>query len=182
MRKNDRLEEMEEAYFSGGCFWCTEAIFQSLRGVVEVTSGYTGGQMDKPSYFDVSGGQTGHAEAIKIVYDPAVITYDDLLEIFFASHDPTTLNRQGADEGPQYRSAIFYQTKEEKQLAEKAKQKITGAVTEINPLQKFWPGEADHKNYYQAHSLAPYCQIVISPKLEKLQKQFPTKTKSNAQF
>jgi peptide-methionine (S)-S-oxide reductase len=167
------------AVFANGCFWCTEAVFSSLKGVVAVASGYTGGTVPNPTYDLVSGGSTDHAEAIQIEYDPSVISYDDLLAVFFNTHNPTTLNRQGNDVGTQYRSAIFYGDDEQKERAlallkelKDTKAYDTPVVTEVQPLGEFYPAEEYHRDYYALHKDQPYCQIVIAPKLEKLQKQF----------
>lgn len=171
--------DLERAVFGGGCFWCTEAVFQMLRGVVSVTSGYAGGDIDNPSYEQVSGGSTGHAEVIQVDFDPSVISYRDLLEVFFSSHNPTTLNRQGNDVGAQYRSIIFYTSEEQKLQAEEyikeiiLQKKFTDPiVTEIRPLTEFYPAEGYHQDYYNENKDAPYCQLVINPKLEKLKKEF----------
>ncbi len=170
---------MKTAVFGGGCFWCTEAIFQMLKGVNKVESGYAGGSRENPSYEQVSSGNTGHAEVIRVTYDPAVITYDDLLTVFFGSHDPTTPNRQGADVGEQYRSVIFYDTEEEKAVAEKIIKEVdeslkdgTRVVTQVLPLDKFFPAESYHQNYFKSNTSAPYCQVVIEPKIEKVKKRF----------
>ncbi len=170
---------MKTAVFGGGCFWCTEAVFQMLKGVSKVESGYAGGKTEKPSYEAVSSGSTGHAEVIRVTYDPAVITYDDLLTVFFGSHDPTTPNRQGADVGEQYRSVILYQTPEEKGVAERISREIqesltdgTRVVTQIVPLEQFFPAESYHQNYFKENTSAPYCQIIIEPKIEKVKKRF----------
>ncbi len=176
---------MATATFGAGCFWCTEAVFQKLKGVHSVVSGYTGGSVKNPTYHQVCNGTTGHAEAIQLVYDPAVITFDELLEVFWHTHDPTTLNRQGNDVGTQYRSAIFYHTDEQKQLAEHYKEKLGAAgvfkgpiVTEIVPFTVFYPAEAYHQNYFEDNSGQGYCQLIIRPKLEKLKKVFGEKLKS----
>lgn len=161
-----------EAVFAGGCFWCTEAIFEKLRGVTLVESGYCGGQKDNPNYHEVSSGQTGHTEAIKITFDPNIISYSDLVEVFFATHDSTTPNQQGADIGTQYRSAIFYMNDQQKQIAEKAKAQIPRSVTEILPFERFYLAEDYHQDYYANNQNAPYCQLVINPKLKKLQEKF----------
>src|SRR3989344_2537728 len=165
---------MQTAVFGGGCFWCTEAIFQMPKGVSKVEPGYAGGTMANPSYERVSAGTTGHAEVIRVTYEPSVISYDDLLTVFFGSHDPTTSNRQGADVGEQYRSVVFYQDEEEKQIAEKKIKEInkslkngTRVVTQLVPLDKFYPAESYHQNYYKTNTSAPYCQLVIEPKIEK---------------
>jgi peptide-methionine (S)-S-oxide reductase len=170
---------MNTAVFGGGCFWCTEAIFQMLKGVSKVESGYAGGKTESPSYEAVSSGNTGHAEVIRVTYDPAVITYEDLLTVFFGSHDPTTPNRQGADVGEQYRSVILYSSEEEKQTAERVAKEIqeslkdgTRVVTQILPLEEFFPAEGYHQNYFKDNTSAPYCQIVIEPKIEKVKKRF----------
>lgn len=169
----------EIAVFGGGCFWCTEAIFQNLKGVISVSSGYAGGTKDDPTYAEVSAGRTGHAEVNRIEFDPAVIGYETLLEVFFNLHDPTTLNRQGGDVGEQYRSVIFYATEEQKRIAEShikklTAQKIFGSpiVTELKPLTKFYPAESYHQNYYWNNQDMPYCRLVISPKLTKLRRQY----------
>jgi len=170
---------METAVFGGGCFWCTEAIFQMLKGVEKVEPGYAGGTTDNPSYEQVSAGNTGHAEVIRVTYDPSVITYDDLLTVFFGSHDPTTPNRQGADVGEQYRSIIFVGDENEKQEARAKIQEIqeslkdgTRVVTEVLPLEKFFPAESYHQNYFKENTSAPYCQLIIEPKIEKVKKRF----------
>lgn len=169
----------EIAVFGGGCFWCTEAVFSALNGVSKVESGYSGGSIDKPTYQDVSSGQSGHAEVIKITYDPQIITFQELLEVFFLTHDPTTLNRQGADVGTQYRSAIFYTNPDQKQLALKVIQKLNEEkayphpiVTEVSELKKYFPAEAYHQNYFDRNENQPYCKFVIQPKMEKFEKSF----------
>ena len=169
---------LETAVFGGGCFWCTEAVFQNLKGVESVTSGYAGGDMDKPSYEDVSSGGSGHAEVIKIEFDPAVISFKDLLAVFFTTHDPTTLNQQGADQGTQYRSTILYTSEDQRQAAEAfiKEQESNGTfngpiITEIKPLGKFFEAEEYHKNYYASNPDKPYCQLVINPKLAKLREK-----------
>jgi peptide-methionine (S)-S-oxide reductase len=167
------------AVFGGGCFWCTEAVFQMLKGVEKVESGYAGGKVENPSYEDVSNGITGHAEVIRVTYDPAVISYEDLLTVFFGSHDPTTPNRQGSDVGEQYRSLIFYASDEEKAIAERLSKEIdqsikdgTHVVTQILPFETFYSAEFYHQNYFKNYASAPYCQIVIEPKIEKVRKRF----------
>jgi peptide-methionine (S)-S-oxide reductase len=173
---------METATLAGGCFWCTEAIFRRLKGVESVTSGYAGGSMDNPSYADVSTGQTGYAEAVQIKFDPKVLSYEKLLKIFWATHDPTTLNRQGADVGTQYRSAIFYHSDEQKRLAEQSRQNIKAAVTKIEPLGKFYAAEEYHQNFYENNKgFNPYCSIVIDPKIEKLVTRFNAEVKDEYQ-
>lgn len=165
-------QSMETAVFAGGCFWCTEAIFEKLQGVSSVESGYTGGNKANPDYHQVSGGNTGHAEAIQITFDPKEISFSDLVEVFFATHDSTTLNQQGADVGTQYRSAIFYIDEKQKEIAQKAKDQISGSVTEIVPFQQFFKAEDYHQDYFTNNQNAPYCQLVINPKLKKLQEKF----------
>lgn len=166
---------MEIATFAGGCFWCTEAIFQRIKGVESVQSGYIGGKIPNPTYDQVSMGTTGHAEAIQITYDPDTITYSTLLEVFWKTHDPTTLNRQGNDVGTQYRSAIFYHDEQQKKQAESMKKKLESEhifdnpiVTEIVPATEFYPAEEYHKNYYNQNREASYCQLIIDPKVNKL--------------
>lgn len=167
----------EVAVFAGGCFWCTEAVFEDLKGVAAVMPGYAGGKTENPTYEQVSSGTTGHAEVIRIEFDPAKIAYTDLLTVFFATHNPTTLNQQGADMGTQYRSAVFYTTEAQKEAAEAFIAKLNEgdgpkAVTEIAPLSAFYPAEEYHRKYYQNNSSAPYCQVVINPKLEKVKEKF----------
>ncbi len=167
----------ETAVLAGGCFWCTEAVYQSLEGVQSVTPGYAGGHTANPSYEAVCSGRTGHAEGIKIVFDPDTISYHTLLTVFFGTHDPTTLNRQGNDIGTQYRSMILYTSPEQKQIAQdfiKEAQSVVvdPIVTEIQPLEKFYDAEDYHKNYYARNVLQPYCQLVINPKLTKLKEKF----------
>jgi len=166
----------EIADFGGGCFWCMEAVFERLPGVTAVRSGYAGGHTDNPTYQQICTGATGHAEITEIEFDPRKISYEKLLEVFWQAHDPTTLNRQGADEGTQYRSIILYRSEPQKALAEKAKAEAQKAfphpiVTEIVPLVKFYPAEKYHQQYYDNNANAPYCQVVIAPKLEKLEKK-----------
>jgi len=172
----------EVVTLAGGCFWCLEAVFQDLKGVVSVESGYSGGEVENPSYKDVCSGSTGHAEAVQITFDPSVLSLKDLLEVFFALHDPTTLNRQGADVGTQYRSAIFYRDPAQKSAAEEAIRILTERkdysgpiVTEVAPFRAFYRAEAYHQDYYRQNPFQPYCQMVISPKLAKLQKLFKDK-------
>ena len=162
---------MTIAVFGGGCFWCTEAVFKMLKGVHKVLPGYAGGTVDNPTYSQITSGTTGHAEVIYIEYDPAQVKYRDLLTIFFASHDPYSVNKQGNDIGTQYRSIIFYTNEEQKKEAEKYIEELN-AVTELEPLSKFYEAENYHHDYYEAHKDAPYCQIIINPKLEKVQKEF----------
>jgi peptide-methionine (S)-S-oxide reductase len=171
--------QLKNAVFANGCFWCTEAVFSSLKGVHSVVSGYTGGTIAHPSYEQVSNGTTGHAEAIQITYDPAIISYEDLLAVFFNTHDPTTLNRQGNDVGTQYRSGIFYADEDQKKQALSLIKELNEThaydkpvVTEVMPLGEFYPAEDYHRDYYALHKDQPYCQLIIAPKLEKLQKRF----------
>ncbi|WP_405206854.1 peptide-methionine (S)-S-oxide reductase MsrA [Aquimarina sp. LLG6339-5] len=172
------------AVFAGGCFWCTEAVFQRLEGVYCVISGYTGGSIKNPAYREITTGRTGHAEAIMIEYDSEIINYNELLEIFFATHDPTTLNRQGADRGTQYRSAIFYKNENQKELAYSMIDRLNAEgvfdnpiVTEVTPLGPFYNAEDYHQDYYNQNSKQGYCQFVINPKLSKLQHTFKSKLK-----
>ncbi|MEO8588703.1 MAG: peptide-methionine (S)-S-oxide reductase MsrA [Flavobacteriales bacterium] len=167
-----------------GCFWCVEAVFLELKGVHSVTSGYMGGSMKNPSYRDVCTGNTGHAEVARIIFDPTVITVDELLEVFWQTHDPTTLNRQGADVGTQYRSAIFYQNEQQREIAEGYKEKLnkSGAfrgpiITEVTAASTFYPAEDYHQNYYAQNGGQGYCQMVIRPKLDKFRKVFADKLK-----
>lgn len=169
----------EIATLGGGCFWCTEAVYQQVDGVTAVESGYTGGAQAHPTYEDVCGGDTGHAEVVRVTFDPAVISYREILEIFFATHDPTTLNRQGNDVGTQYRSAIFTHSEAQRATAEYvigelAAQKLYDApiVTQIEPEQPYWRAEAMHQNYYRDHPSQGYCAVVISPKLAKFRQKF----------
>ncbi len=171
---------MEKVAFGGGCFWCTEAVFLLIKGVVSVTPGYAGGKTDNPTYNQVSMGTTGHAEVIQIEYEADQVSFEKLLEVFFASHDPTTINRQGNDVGTQYRSIILYTTDEQKRLAEQTIADFTNAatyskpiVTEVVSLTRFYPAEEYHKNYYATHPDEPYSQIVIAPKVEKLKQKHP---------
>lgn len=176
----------EIATLGAGCFWCTEAIFQQLRGIENVKSGFSGGHIPNPSYKEVVTGTTGHAEVIQVVYDPKIISFEDLLEVFWTSHDPTTLNRQGADVGPQYRSVIFCHNNKQKKIAETFKEKLerekifdSPIVTEIAPFSNFYPAEDYHTNYYALHGNEPYCQFVIHPKIEKFKKIFKEKIKAS---
>lgn len=171
---------MQTIYLAGGCFWCTEAIFKNLKGVLEVVPGYIGGTTPNPTYEAICSGTTGHAEAIKVAFDESTLSLPDLFDIFFSTHNPTTLNRQGNDVGTQYRSAIFYTTESQKEAAHAAMEKESkkykeAIVTEILPATTFYEAEAYHRDYYAAHTNQPYCMIVINPKLEKLQKEFGDK-------
>ncbi len=171
---------MEHATFGGGCFWCLEPVFQGLRGVSEVVVGYAGGHVPNPSYEDVCTGRTGHAEVVDVVFDPSEIHYEDLLEVFFAIHDPTTLNRQGADIGQQYRSVIFVRTKEQEEAARTFVGRLPhdpawqgkAIVTAIEPFQAFYPAEQYHSDYFHRNPQQGYCRVVIAPKLQKFQKRF----------
>ena len=180
-----KMEGLEKATFGSGCFWCTEAIFERVKGVVSVVSGYSGGTVENPTYEQVCSGETGYAEAVQINYDPEVISYPELLEIFWRTHDPTTLNRQGNDVGTQYRSVIFYHNDEQKKLAEEYKKKLdeSGAwdkpiVTEIVPYKNFYNAEAYHQDYFKNNPHQGYCSFVIAPKVEKFEKVFKDKLKS----
>lgn len=180
-------QKIEVAIFGGGCFWCTEAVFLSLKGVMSVTPGYAGGTTKDPTYEQVSSGTTGHVEVVRITFDPVQISFHDLLTVFFGTHDPTTLNRQGNDVGTQYRSAIFYTNDEQKKEAERFIAEInvssnTGVpiVTEIKPLEAFYEAEDYHKNYFARNPGNPYCEIIINPKLEKVQHNFAALLKKSA--
>ena len=177
-------KNLEVATLAAGCFWCTEAAYSIIKGIERIEPGYTGGTVDNPSYEQVSTGTTGHAEAAQIFFDPKVISYKEILEIFFTVHDPTSLNRQGADVGTQYRSAIFYHTPEQKATAEALIKEIEKEVifdkpivTSVEPLKVFYKAETYHKDYYKKHPKEPYCQIVIAPKIAKLQQRFFDKIK-----
>ncbi len=177
---------METATLGGGCFWCLEAVYQELRGVQSVVSGYMGGHVDQPSYQEVCGGASGHAEVIQLAFDPSSIRYRDILEVFFATHDPTTLNRQGNDVGTQYRSVIFWHSEEQKDAAASFIEELAASrahskpiVTEVTPASRFWPAEDYHQNYLSNHPLQPYCAYVVQPKLEKFQAHFASLRKQN---
>lgn len=179
-------DELETATFANGCFWCTEAVFQRLNGVKKVESGYTGGTVENPTYTEVCSGNTGHAECLQITFDPSEISYDKLLEIFWSTHDPTTLNRQGNDVGTQYRSAIFYHNDEQKEKAIASKAKLDASVifdkpivTSIVPFTVFYPAEKEHSNYYNRHPEQAYCYYVIKPKVEKLKKLFASQVQTD---
>ena len=176
--------KLDTTTLGAGCFWCIEAVFQNLKGVQSVVSGYTGGQVENPTYEQICTGTTGHAEVAQIIFDPAVISFEDLLYVFWRTHDPTTLNRQGADLGTQYRSAIFYDSEEQKEIAEKSKAKTDASdlwpepiVTEISQLDKFYKAEEYHQDYYKLNPNQPYCRLVIDPKIRKLKKEFSNKLK-----
>lgn len=171
--------EQEVAVLGNGCFWCTEAVFTMLRGVASVEPGYTGGYVQNPTYMQVSGGNTGHAEVIRIEFDPDQIAFEEILRVFFASHDPTQLNRQGNDVGEQYRSAIFYTTEKQKEKSEhyiktlnETTYKEKPIVTTVEPLEVFYPAEDYHKNYYETHKDAPYCLAIIAPKVDSIEEKF----------
>jgi peptide-methionine (S)-S-oxide reductase len=183
-RPEKKNGEKSVATIAGGCFWCTEAVFKELRGVDKVESGYSGGSVKNPTYEQVSTGTTGHAEAIQITFDPLVITYREILEVFFVVHDPTTLNQQGYDHGTQYRSAIFYHSAEQKQLAEEVIKDFTAKkvyanpiVTKLEPFAKFYIAEEYHQNYFERNPDKQYCRIVIEPKVLKFRKEFMQKLK-----
>ena len=185
MNKNENSSNLKLATLGGGCFWCMEAVFNQLKGIRKIDSGYSGGSIKDPTYEQVSTGRTGHAEVIQLLYDPDIISYNEILRIFFATHDPTTLNRQGADEGTQYRSVIFYHSEEQKKIAEQVINEFNSKnffdsliVTKVEPFGKFYPAENYHKNYFQRHPEQPYCRIVISPKVAKLRKKFSDKLKN----
>ena len=175
---------LEVVVLGGGCFWCTEAVFLRLNGVIQVNSGYAGGLVERPSYQQICSGTTGHAEVIQVTFEPTKINLSELLAVFWATHDPTTLNRQGADTGPQYRSAIFYLTEEQEKLASEMMEKLNQSkefsdpiVTEITAFSNFYPAEKYHQNYYTLNEGQPYCQYVVRPKVEKLQRLFEDKLK-----
>ncbi len=180
--ENQDNTNLERAIFAGGCFWCTEAVFQRLNGVQTVKSGYTGGTIKNPAYREICTGRTGHAEGIEITFDPNLVSYNELLEVFFATHDPTTLNRQGNDVGTQYRSEIFYTVPEQKELAEQfiallEQEKVFNSpiVTAVSEAQPFYVAEQEHQNFYNEHRSQPYCQVIIDPKIKKLNKYYSNK-------
>jgi peptide-methionine (S)-S-oxide reductase len=175
----DPANGLQQATLGGGCFWCLEAVYVELRGVTKVVSGYTGGHVPNPSYERVCSGSTGHAEVVQVTFDPAVAGYRELLEIFFTIHDPTTINRQGADVGTQYRSAIFYHDEEQKRVAEEVIKEIKEAkiwpkpiVTQVVPLDVFYPAEEYHQDYFANNPMQPYCQVVVAPKVSKFRKRY----------
>ncbi len=186
MDMNERMKEpvLETVYVGNGCFWCTEAVFQQLKGVHSVTSGYSGGKTENPDYASVCTGFTGHAECLEITYNPAELSFEELLEVFWKTHDPTTLNRQGNDIGTQYRSVIFYRNETEKAISEQYMDQLNQSgyfhkpiVTTLEPFTKFYPAEHYHQNYFQLNGHAPYCQFVVRPKVEKFNKEFAGKIK-----
>jgi peptide-methionine (S)-S-oxide reductase len=175
----------EQATLGGGCFWCLEAVFEQLRGVQSIMSGYAGGRIANPTYEQVCGGGTGHAEVVQIAFDPAVVSYQEILDVFFATHDPTTLNRQGADVGTQYRSVIFFHSLEQKEIAERRIAELNAEgiwsrpiVTQVVPFEAFYPAEAYHQEYYRSNPNQGYCMAVVSPKVAKFRKQFAAKLKT----
>lgn len=181
MDKSTKTKGNELATLGGGCFWCTEASFGLIRGVVGVTPGYAGGETANPTYEQVSSGRTGHAEVVQVTFDPEIISYEELLEIFWAVHNPTTPNRQGADVGSQYRSIILAHDKQQYELAIKSRDEVAAplwdkpVVTEVRMLDKFWPAEEEHQEYFRKNPQAAYCQLVINPKLKKLRRNFADK-------
>ena len=186
-KKSKMSNNLETAILANGCFWCTEAIFELLNGVESVTSGYTGGTLKNPSYREITTGRTGHAEAIQIKYDAAVITFQEILDVFFSTHDPTTLNRQGYDKGTQYRSAIFFNSELQKEIAQKFMKALTEAqvfenpiVTEVTAFDTFYTAENEHQNYYNNNKTQGYCVAVINPKLEKFLKKYHSKIKKQS--
>jgi peptide-methionine (S)-S-oxide reductase len=185
-KNTEMKQKLETATLANGCFWCTEAIFQRLKGVESVVSGYTGGDIKNPTYSEVSLGTTGHAEAIEITFNPNIISFQEILDVFFSTHDPTTLNRQGYDVGTQYRSAIFYHSEKQKEVAEKFIKALTDAkvfdkkiITQIVPFKQFYKAESYHQNYYNNNKNQGYCRAVINPKLEKFIKKYKDKLKKN---
>ena len=182
LRSNENGERMKEIVVGGGCFWCIEAVMRRVQGVAEAISGYAGGARPNPTYRQVCSGATGHAEVVRVVYDENEISLDTVLDIFFAIHDPTTLNRQGADVGSQYRSVVYYDDEQEKKVIEMAveraqKEYSDPIVTEISPKPKFYPAEAYHQNYYDTNPTQGYCQVVVKPKIQKFLTKFSDKLK-----
>jgi len=174
------MANLETATFAGGCFWCTEAVFRMIKGVEKVISGYAGGEMPYPTYEEVSTGDTGLKEVIQLAFDPQIVSYQELLDIFWKTHDPTQQDGQGADIGSQYQAAIFYHNETQKELAEKSKkdmEKEGTVATTITPFQNFYPAEEHHQKYFEKNPHAPYCRVVIAPKVEKVEKLFPEKLK-----
>ncbi len=178
-------ERLETATLGAGCFWCVEAVFRNLKGVEKVVSGYAGGHVANPLYEQVCMGTTGHAEAVQVTYDPKVISFEDILSIFWRTHDPTTRNRQGHDSGPQYRSVILYHSEQQRIAAEESRNEMDASgrwpapiVTEIVPFTNFYPADSRHQDYFLAHPEEAYCQVVIEPKIVKLRKEFPDKVKA----
>jgi len=186
--RKDKLKRdsrhVEVATLGGGCFWCTEAVFSEIKGVVKVEPGYSGGSFANPTYEQVSSGTTGHTEVVQITFDPGIVSFREILEVFFATHDPTTLNRQGADVGTQYRSVVFHHNREQKATVEKLIEELTNAkiygapiVTKVEPFKAFYKAEDYHKNYFKSHPEQPYCRLVISPKIAKLRENYRDKLK-----
>jgi peptide-methionine (S)-S-oxide reductase len=180
-------DNFETATLAAGCFWCVEAVFDDLEGVTDVVSGYSGGHKENPTYAEVCTGETGHAEVVQITFDPKIISYDDILRVFFTVHDPTTLNRQGNDVGTQYRSAIFYHNPEQKRTAEEIRDEIAAAgiyddpiVTEITPFNRFWPAEDYHQEYFANNPNQPYCAAVVAPKVAKFRRKYAARLKKSA--
>ena len=178
------LKKQDVAVLGGGCFWCTEAVFTQINGVEKVEPGYSGGELENPTYEQVSTGRTGHAEVVQITFDPDVISYEEILEIFFSTHDPTTLNRQGPDVGTQYRSVIFYRNDQQKAVAEQLMKELSEAkawdmpiVTQLEPLKVFYPAEDYHRDYFKRHPEQAYCTLVIAPKIAKLKEHYLSKLK-----
>ena len=178
MTTDDRGSAREVATLGGGCFWCLEAVYQELRGVEKVESGYSGGDVPNPSYREVCTGMTGHAEVVQVTFDPEVVSYRDILEVYFSIHDPTTLNRQGADVGTQYRSVIFYHNDEQRSVAEEVISELESEgiwsdpiVTEVTPFDEFYVAEDYHQNYFRNNGFQPYCQVIIAPKVAKFRKE-----------
>ena len=179
VQNRQSMENLKQVTFGGGCFWCVESCFNMLKGVESAVSGYSGGRTQNPTYEEVCSGQTGHAEVVQITYDPSVISYKQLLDVFFFLHDPTQLNRQGNDIGTQYRSVIYYNDAEEKQQDDAAIQAVNASgkysgkvVTEVTPFEKFWPAESYHQGYYKENPTQPYCSAVVGPKVAKFKKHF----------
>jgi peptide-methionine (S)-S-oxide reductase len=177
-------DNLETATLGGGCFWCVEAVFDELKGVTDVVSGYTGGDLPDPTYKQVCSGSTGHAEVVQVTFDPEVISFREILEVFFTIHDPTTLNRQGADVGTQYRSAIFYHSPEQREVARQVMAEMGQAgvwddsiVTEVVPAQTFYPAESYHQEYFANNPNQPYCQVVVAPKVSKFRQKYLEKLK-----
>jgi peptide-methionine (S)-S-oxide reductase len=184
-REQDNTQKEETAYLAGGCFWCLEAVYDELEGVKDVVSGYAGGHVRNPSYRQVITGATGHAETVRLIFDPDQVSYRDILRVFFTIHDPTTLNRQGADIGTQYRSAIFYTSPEQKTAAEEIIRELETekvwddpVVTEMVPIEEFYPAEDYHQEYFKHNPLQPYCQVVIAPKVSKFRRKYTDRLKN----
>jgi peptide-methionine (S)-S-oxide reductase len=185
--RTEQDRSLAVATLGGGCFWCLEAVYEELEGVVDVVSGYAGGHVVHPTYRQVCTGETGHAEVVQVTFDPDITSYREILQVFFAIHDPTTLNRQGADVGTQYRSAIFYHNESQREIAEAMIESLESEgewknpiVTQVEPLDAFYPAEDYHQEYYRSHKSQPYCRAVISPKLKKFRKKFKPSLKVSA--